>query len=141
MATKATSKTTKTKDERSDSQPVSPRTPQTVPVERTNTKADSGGDHTPKTAGTKQNSSTSKKSDLKVYRVRHDGHDGPGFSVVAADGPDRALQLVGDAMVANDLGHTHGQMLPVELGDDDQVGQFNPSKEGVIAFDNGRKPR
>lgn len=130
--------TQKTKDEQSTSQPVSPRTPQTGPVERTNVSADAGGDHTPKTAGTKQDSGKTRKADLKVYRVRHDGHDGPGFSIAAADSPERALQLVGDQMVANDLGHTHGRMDAREVKDDDQAANFEPSSEGVIAFDNGK---
>lgn len=133
----AKSATTKKAGEPSTSQPVSPRTPQTTPVERTNTSADAGGDHTPRTAGTKQ-ASTAKKSDLKVFRVRHDGHDGPGHSIVAADTPDRALQLTGDAMVLADLGHTHGRMQAVEVGDDAAAAQFKPTQEGVIHFDNGK---
>lgn len=134
----AKSATTKKAGEPSTSQPVSPRTPQTTPVERTNTSADAGGDHTPRTAGTSQNSSPSKKSDLKVFRVRHDGHDGPGYSIVAADTPARALQLAGDAMVLADLGHTHGRMQAVEVGESDAAAQFKPTQEGVIHFDNGK---
>jgi hypothetical protein len=134
----AKSATTKKVDEPSTSQPVSPRTPQTTPVERTNVAADAGGAHTPRTAGTAQNSGSTKKSDLNVYRVRHDGHDRPGFSVVAADTADRALQLAGDAMVANDLGHTHGRMQALPVGENDAAAQFKPSSEGVIAFDNGK---
>lgn len=134
----AKSATTKKVDEPSTSQPVSPRTPQTTPVERTNATADAGGDHTPRTAGTAQNSGSTKKSDLNTYRVRHDGHDRPGYSIAAAGTPDRALQLVGDAMVANDLGHTHGRMQAVPVADNDSAAQFKPSSEGVIHFDNGK---
>ena len=137
----AKSATTKKVDEPSTSQPVSPRTPQTTPVERTNTSADSGGDHTPRTAGTSQNSGTTKKSDLKVYTVRHDGHDRPGFSTVAATTPDRALQLAGDAMIAADLGHTHGRMQARPAAEDDAVAQLKPTSEGVIHFDNGKHGR
>lgn len=136
MPTKRSS--TKKADEKDTSQPVSPRTPQTTPLSpQTNLTADSGGDHVPDT-GRKRDTGSAKKSDLKIWRVRHDGHDGPGFSIVAAAQEDRALQLVGDEMIKNDLGHTHGRMEARVVDDSDAAAQFNPSGEGVIAFDNGK---
>jgi hypothetical protein len=130
----------KKSDEKATSQPVSPRTPQTNPISpQTNATADSGGPHVPDT-GAKRDTGKSKKSDLKVWRVRHDGHDRPGFSIVAADVEARALQLVGDEMIKNDLGHTHGLMEARPVDDEDSAAQFNPSSEGVIHFDNGKLP-
>lgn len=125
--------------DRSTSQPVSPRTPQTIQAEQTNVSADSGGPHVPKTSGNRQDSGSTKKSDLKVFRVLHDGHDRKGNSLAAAGTPEEALQVVGDAMVLNDLGHTHGTMRAVEIpGGEENGAQFKPSQVGVIAFDNGK---
>lgn len=130
----------KTYDEpdKSGSQPVSPRTPQTKQAERTNTTADAGGDHTPSTSGGEDQAPKTKKKDLQVWRVRHDGHDRPASSIVAAGTEAEALQLAGDAMIANDLGHTHGRMEARPVADQDSAAQFNPSNAGVIAFDNGK---
>lgn len=122
MAVKKTQTTRDTPDTTVTSRTANPRTAEETTSQR--------GENTEKSTRT-------KKADLAVWRVHHEGHDRQADSLVAASSEAQAVDLLKERLADFELLHAQGPIRAVKVDNQDLPQRIQVTNAGVIEFDLG----